>query len=283
MKLILALIIGASMVSTSVFAMGKHPKVKEPDHAWLDHQGFRAVIASVLDKSFIYIESTENGLVFRACTEPEAVGAKGSRGTGKGKAKGEAVADSVTPPPSSDGIDDPSQCPTILNNEDIAIPAELFMKHSLGIGRILMTAVRVVVDGAVIVAADMGTGFSFAKTIPFSIAAVSAKSVTNIHSDNPIQSLTDLANAQNETKKLLKYGDMSADLHDGQIVTVLLVQRYSDIIDGVTQELMDIVKKKIRDDGDGSLGLKWELDYHQRINDQYNHPVVDTGKSDPKN
>jgi hypothetical protein len=204
--------------------------VEVPD--WLTKSGFKAILGSLQDQDFIYIESRADGLVFRHCEmddQPDVIA-------------GNAM---------------PDTCPTFLNNDSIAVPADLLMKGALGLKRIMLTTGKVALGGGIIVLESMTWGY----------ASDSAAAVDSIIPSNPIQDVQDLTKAQKTMRDLVKYGNQSNQTKDGQIVTELLRDPYDEIKEGVTEELLGVVKEMLKNDK--TLDAKWKAAYHTLINERY--------------
>jgi hypothetical protein len=166
--------------------------VEVPD--WLTKPGFKAILGSLQDQDFIYIESRADGLIFRHCEmddQPDVIA----------------------------GNQMPDTCPTFLNNDGIAVPADLLMRGTLGLKRIMITSGKVALGGGIIVLESMTWGY----------ASDSAAAVDSIIPSNPIQDVQDLTKAQKTMRDLVKYGNQSNQAKDGQIVTELLRDPYDEI------------------------------------------------------
>jgi hypothetical protein len=224
-KLVLFQILALFIVNSAFSA-----PVEVPD--WLTKPGFKAILGSIQDQNFIYIESRADGLIFRHCEmddQPDVIA----------------------------GNQMPDTCPTFLNNDSIAIPADLLMKGTLGLRRVILTTGKVALGSGIIVLESMTWGY----------ASDGAAAADSLVPSDPIQEVRDLTKAQRTMRDLVKYGNQSNQAKDGQIVTELLKDPYDDIKDGVTEELMDVVKEMIKNDK--TINDKWKAAYHELMNQRY--------------
>jgi len=219
----------ADFDETAYFEGAKH---EGPE--WLYHPGFRAVLGSIQDQSFIFIESRADGLIFRSCE----VGA----GNGDDVIAGNQM---------------PNACAPILNNDTVAIPPNLLLDQTLGLKRVLLTATKVVASGAVIGLTNMSWG----------LATSGAAMLNSVMPTDPIQDIKDYTQAKNVIDQMLKYGGMSEKKQDNSIVTELLDEPYDDIKAGVLSELTGIIKQMNK--SDVTLDLRRKLTYHALVNKRY--------------
>lgn len=242
-KKLIVVQMAAVIFASSAFAH----RMEVPD--WLRKPGFKAIIGSINDTDFVYIESREDGLIFRHCEigdQPDVIA----------------------------GTAMPDTCPSFLTT-DIAIPPELLMKGTFGLKRVLETSARVGAVGGIFVMGAFSWGY----------ASQGALAAGSFISEDPIQEIKDLHKVQKVFKDMIKYGDKSFSNRDGQVITELVHDSYDNIKQGVTIELLAVVKEMMKKDK--SIDLKWKVAYHTLINQRYaqlakKEPVHQQPQSQPE-
>lgn len=209
------------------------PKHLGPE--WLYHPGFYAIIGSMQDASFIFVESKENGLLFHAC----------EAGVGNGD---DVIAGNTMP----------NQCGYLLHPDgQVQIPPDMLLHETMGAKRILTTALKVAAGGAMIGFSNMSVGY-----------ATNAAAIGNaLLPMDPIGELKTFNKAKNVVRQMLSFGTLSNTNQDHQIVTELLPDPYQMIHDGMQAELIDIVSKMEKTNK--VLKLQYGYGYHAQENQKY--------------
>lgn len=121
----------------------------------------------------------------------------------------------------------------------------------------LLTGARVAAVGGVFVLGAFTWGY----------ASEGAAAVSSFVSEDPIQDVKDLHKVQTTFNDMIRYGDKSYSKQDGQIVTELVHDSYDNIKEGVTEELLGVLKEMMKKDK--KLDGEWKQAYHSLINQRY--------------